>query len=171
MITMPSCRTRVYVRSDNYMPNLQKNFSAYNAKTLCLAEVIHQAPNADRWYFYSDFSFRTFYEAVPDLATLFTDSFKRSFVYIGMKICDPDTSTDMPVMRVFLISLTDMEFHMQVNLAGKGLSFSKTYVVKEPAPENKDEDFLEKRIFTMINKMIVTILSDKDFIQTFFQQS
>jgi len=166
-IVFQSCKTWVHICPSNYVPTFENKFSSYSGKTLCFADVIHEDPNNDLWTYKSKYYFKTWYEVSTDLPSFFAESFKMSFVYIGINICESESLPGMPVMRIILLSLTDMEFKLKVNLVGKGVSFSKIYIVKEPPPKSKE--YLEERAYRMVGKMIENILSDQDFNRAFLQ--
>lgn len=171
MVFIQTCSgMSAYINADNYSPVFKSPLTNYSGKPVCLAYVINEAPNTSIWYYNSKYYSRTWYWAAPKVATFFQESFKRSFIYLGMNVYDEYEQVcppEVPTMEVSLLSISDEEFQIRVTLLGKGISFSNIYTVTGTPPEKKEKTYLEQRAYNMVNEMVETILSDNAFAKAF----
>jgi len=165
-ITMIGCHAAVKVSLNNYNPVFTEDYSAYKGKSVYLMNFDNQANDTSMWYYYSlDKKFS--YSIDNTIHNYFWHAFHDAFVKVGMRVTNVDEpDLKAPAMSVTLLSITDASYRVMVTVQRRGATvFTKKYTIDEPLLAEKDRNIaaLEKRAYTMTNRLIETIMKEPDF--------
>jgi len=159
----------------NYSPHFMTDLSKYKGKPINLLDFDNQAKDTTLGYYFSPDK-KTSYCGPSFIDNYFWYSCEKALLSLGMIVSNrnkPDPHA--PAVWMSLKSMSDAAFVVEVKLQKflYSVSFTKTYTITGedlPAkPEQRTKEYLEKRAYTMANKLFETILTDPEFNTTYFK--
>ncbi len=159
----------------NYVPHFTADLSQYKGKRINLLDFDNQAKDTTLGYYFSP-DRKTSYMGPSFIDNYFWYSCEKALMSLGMIVSNrnkPDPHA--PAVWMSLKSMTDANFVVEVKLQKflYSVSMTKTYTITGedlPAnPEQRTQEYLEKRAYNMTNKLFETILNDPEFKTVYFK--
>ncbi len=158
--------TTVNVHRHLFKPDIPASVAGlYKGKQIDLYQVVNLDKKTHSWTYYNPAK-TVAYKASVSLEYYVMDCFRDAFWSVGMGVLYQTPETNVPDMELIIDSWTDVEFKFSVLVKKNDvLSYKNQFVATMPALETNDTAKLEKNAYTMMNKAVVAVLSDKKFLE------
>ena len=166
----------VYLRSDSYLPDVQKSVGkGYKGKSVVLGDIYNRAANTYITGYYSGAGLmidnsKLVYET-GIVESYFWYCLQRGFAEAGLTVyTTQQAQAGVPVITIYLNSVSDTEFRFTLQFAKTGQPiYEHQYIVKSgPAPVGSpSDDAIMNWSYDTMNKAAEAILNDPGFKKAF----
>jgi len=172
-VLIASCAAPKTVYLRNYNPEFTAGLGEYKGKRVYLMNFDNRAWNTTTFHYFSpDRAFA--YTGDSLIHNYFWYAFEKAFIRLGVSVANQDQpDLKAPAMWLTLKSVTDDRYEVEVKIKKRGgVVFSKIYVIfGDPLREaDRNRENLEKRAYSMTNRLIQTIFVDPEFKKAFFER-
>jgi hypothetical protein len=167
MTGCPGPKAYVPLNQYRYIPAFPAaKFAGYKGTEVNLLNFSNYAQNTNIFHYYSP-DRSIYYESPLLLSSYLWYTFRDAFNQVGIRVHENvKMAPGITDMHLIMLSMTDRNFDFRVNVTRDGITImQKIYSVTMPAYENYDVATLEKNAYSMIDKSVVTLLSDPDFLK------
>lgn len=168
----PYMSQTVVLNRENYISQINSaKYGQYKDKIILLNSIIDNSKNTTNFNYYNTektIDYDLFYSNPKSsfqqpVVSYMWYVFQKGFETAGLKIITEGSLFDVALTLTFN-SITDEEVKFDLLMLGKNINIiQKSFVVTIPKTSSKDPIALEKRAYTMSDKIIETILCDSDF--------
>lgn len=171
----PLTSTVVQLNRERYTPQINPaNYSSLQGKVILFDSIEDKSTNTVNLAYFNPektVGYQLFYSSQHTLSqpvvSFFWYSLKKGFEHAGIKIIEGGPIYDAELLMT-INSLTDEEIRFNILLTQKGKAFCrKDYVVTVQKATIKDQEFLERRAYSMLDSIIHAMLTDKNFQEAF----
>jgi hypothetical protein len=170
-----SCNEKalVQITQSKYKPSFPlSNLSEYKGVQINMVSFTNNADNTHMFYYY-DPDRDIHYQCFQMLQSYLWYTFRDAFRYAGFGVYEAIPSgPNIMDFDLVMLDLTDKAFIFKIRvLKGGFLLFQKDYTVRMAPVNSYDPVILEKNAYAMIDKSVVTILQDREFLKAVKNQS
>ncbi len=161
-LALSGCSTKeIVLHRHLYKPNVPQDImSYYKGKQIDLNSFENQDEKTRKWsYSSADKSIK--YETTVQLEDFIMDCFRDAMWSSGMSVLKLSPDPKIPDMSLIIDRWTDEAFKFTINVKlNDALKYRNQYSITMPIVSSDDLPQKEKNAYEMINKAVVTVMSD-----------